>query len=168
MKKIIVTLLISAIFLTLTACGNESGTKEESYNGLSYKYSDKAVRSESEYGIEYDYGNVKESDANGFIITVNYKEYDPAIYESGADMLTDWMIQISGNEEYYNLEDGSIVIDGNKALTYKYSLTPDSPVTCESIFLLRGDKVLNISAYGITNEDCAKELDSIITSMHIE
>ncbi len=168
MKKIIVTLLMSAIFLTLTACGNESVTKEESYNGLSYKYSDKAVRSESEYGIEYDYGNVQESDANGFIITINFKEYDSAIYESGADMLADWMIQISGNEEYYNLEDGSVVIDGNKALTYKYSLAPDSPVTCESIFLLRGDKVLNISAYGITNEDCVKELDSIIASMHIE
>lgn len=169
MKKIITTLLMTTLCFALASCG--SSTKEENYNGLSYKYSNEATRSETDYGIEYDYGDTKGSKGSfedGFIITVQYEVFDSIIYESATDMLASWMIEISGNDDYYNLEDDSVKIDGNKALVYKYSLVPDSPVTCESIFLLHGDKVLKLSAYGITNKDCVKELDNIIGSMKIE
>lgn len=164
MKKIIAAVLMATMCFSFVSCG--SNTKEESYNGLTFEYSSDAVRSENESGIEYDYGGVE--DATDFIITVNYANYDPLIYEDVYDMLASWMATISENDECFNLKDGSVVIDGNEALFYTYGYVADSPANCKTIFLVHGDKVLQISAFGITNEDCEKELENIINSMKLD
>lgn len=164
MKKVIAVLLMATMCIAFVSCG--SSTKKETHNGLSYEYSSDAVRSESDNGIEYNYGGV-EDDAD-FIITIKYENYDPLIYENAVDMLADWMSTISENDECFNLKDGTVVIDGNKALFYTYGYVSDAPANCKTIFLLHGDKVLNISAFGITNDDCVKELTNIVDSMKLD
>lgn len=158
MKKIIIVLIVAALCFGIVSCGNSN--KTENLNGISYEYSDDAIRDESFDGISYYYGS-DDIEQSEYIISVSWNEFDNLLY-------SDPLEEIYSNKEFlestYDVTStDNCTIDGNNADIINYNVDSNAP--CQTILMSHNDYILEITAYGIEDSRCVKEVEMITSSM---